>query len=312
MSRRPGLYAALLAGAYLVLAGLYIVVSTAIAAGDASSVAELHRAEQVKGLIFVLVTGGLLFALALVLFSRLARADRREARAREALLAAERRASAGLFAASVAHDFNNLLCIVDAGLAELQAGGAEQAAELHRQMATAVQRGTELAGRLSRAGKERADERMAEIDLAAAVDECLRLIKLQARAKGCRLALRSDGPLRLRVYPALVQQLVTNLLLNAIEAVAAGGAVEVRLSPTGGGARIEVHDDGPGVPDEAREALFEAFYTTKPEGTGLGLLSARTCAAMHHGRLELTASPLGGACFRAELQALESPTPFAR
>jgi signal transduction histidine kinase len=88
----------------------------------------------------------------------------------------------------------------------------------------------------------------------------------------------------------------------ALDAVHDRGRVKVRIQAgPDGSAIVEVHDDGPGVPESQRARLFEAFYTTKKEGTGLGLLSAKKCAELHGGKIEVLASPLGGVCFRAHL-----------
>ncbi|MEQ9398674.1 MAG: PAS domain-containing sensor histidine kinase [Longimicrobiales bacterium] len=103
-----------------------------------------------------------------------------------------------------------------------------------------------------------------------------------------------------------VEQILANLLSNATHAVAgvSNGRVRVRLSARDGVATVRVHDDGPGVPAELRERIFEPFVTTKPEGegTGLGLAISRRLAAGMGGRLYLdTDAGEPGACFVLEL-----------
>jgi two-component system NtrC family sensor kinase len=95
--------------------------------------------------------------------------------------------------------------------------------------------------------------------------------------------------------------MLINLVLNAAEATGPGGRIDVRLTGDGAEARLEVHDDGPGIPEERRPGIFEAFETTKPDGTGLGLFSVQHIAEVHGGRAEALASELGGACFRVSL-----------
>jgi len=92
-----------------------------------------------------------------------------------------------------------------------------------------------------------------------------------------------------------------NLILTAAVAAGEGGRVEVRLRREHGDAVLEVHDNGSGVPEESREKIFEPFYTTKPEGTGLGLLAARMGAEEHGGSIVVGDSDLGGAAFRVRL-----------
>jgi nitrogen-specific signal transduction histidine kinase len=81
----------------------------------------------------------------------------------------------------------------------------------------------------------------------------------------------------------------------------------VRVLAEGDGARIEVHDDGPGVAPELRDHVFDGFVTTKPEGSGLGLLSMRVAAFEHGGRVALADSDLGGACFQLWLPREPEP-----
>jgi len=64
---------------------------------------------------------------------------------------------------------------------------------------------------------------------------------------------------------------------------------------------VEVHDDGPGVPLAQRSKIFAPFHTTKEVGSGLGLVSVKVCAEQHGGRVVVSESDLGGACFRVTL-----------
>jgi signal transduction histidine kinase len=89
-----------------------------------------------------------------------------------------------------------------------------------------------------------------------------------------------------------------NLLRNAAEAVGQGGAIVVRARPgRDGAAVIWVEDDGPGVPEEMTEKVFEPFATTKHNGTGLGLAIVHQIVEAHGGRIKLMKSRLGGARF---------------
>lgn len=88
-----------------------------------------------------------------------------------------------------------------------------------------------------------------------------------------------------------------NLVANALQALPDGGRVEVRARRDGGEIEIAVHDSGSGVPAHLRRRLDEPFFTTKGEGTGLGLVLVRAIAELHGGRFEVSDSPgpLGGA-----------------
>lgn len=286
---------------------MYIVVSGQIAAGAAASVEELRDTERLKGLLFVGSTAVLLFWLAFWLFRRLQQAADEVVRTREAFVAAQRRETAGLLAASIAHDFNNLLTVLGYGVGKLRGRVDGDAAKLLDEMEVAVERGSALARRLSKAGMCSAAGEAADVDVVATAREAVDLVMLHRRARGCTFEVESDGPVMARVYPALVHQIVTNLVLNAVDAVGGHGTIrtEVAASDAGDdvsrGVVIEVHDSGPGIPPHLRERVFEPFYTTKPSGTGLGLLSVQTCARMHRGSVEVLTSPLGGALFRVHL-----------
>ena len=108
------------------------------------------------------------------------------------------------------------------------------------------------------------------------------------------------------VVPSLVVQALDNLIVNAAEATDGQGRIQVHLrKPSARVAVIEVHDDGPGVPDDLRHRVFETLYTTKSHGTGLGMVAVRGCASAHHGTVDIDRSHLGGALFRLTLQPME-------
>jgi signal transduction histidine kinase len=119
------------------------------------------------------------------------------------------------------------------------------------------------------------------------------------------------GPVRLHTHPLLLQQILANLVVNAGEACGGKGRIEVRLHDSPEFVLLEVHDDGPGVPVERRERIFDSLETTKPAGTGLGLFSVKSCVAALEGSVEVGDSPLGGACFRVRLPELPREAPVA-
>ncbi len=147
-----------------------------------------------------------------------------------------------------------------------------------------------------------------EADAVESARDALALVRAQKSARG--IAIEAEGLNDTRWVVAekgeLVQVLL-NLLLNAVDAVAEGGKVglSIRDVPGAGEVRIAVDDDGPGIEPAIRASLFEPFVTTKPvgEGTGLGLAVAHSIVARYGGRLELEDSPYGGAAFVLHLRA---------
>jgi PAS domain S-box-containing protein len=116
----------------------------------------------------------------------------------------------------------------------------------------------------------------------------------------------TPGPLSAQFRGSQVAQVLTNLLVNARQAIPGGGEIAVRTMRRGDTVRIEVQDSGPGVPAEIRTKIFEPFFTTKPvgQGTGLGLAVCRQIIVENHrGKFGLDERQGPGACFYIELSA---------
>jgi signal transduction histidine kinase len=108
-----------------------------------------------------------------------------------------------------------------------------------------------------------------------------------------------DSPLRIEADEQLLRQAIFNVLLNATQAVAPGGRIEVRLaavSPTE--ANLEIADDGPGVPAEHRATIFKPYVTMRPKGVGLGLAIVAQIAAAHRWDVACLPNEPRGAVFR--------------
>jgi two-component system sensor histidine kinase FlrB len=141
-------------------------------------------------------------------------------------------------------------------------------------------------------------------DLLLAVREHL-AAKLEAGAVRLEIAA-ANGETVLRASRQALAGALANLVDNACEA----GAATIALTTDQEGASrvgIEVRDDGPGVPPEARARLFEPFYTTRPGGSGLGLAVVRAVAEAHGGTVRLLETGGRGACFRIDLPVWPSP-----
>ena len=129
-------------------------------------------------------------------------------------------------------------------------------------------------------------------DIAAGAVE---LVRGKADGQGTRLAVTARRrPLRISGDPLLLRDVVTELCLNALDAVGKGGRVTVSVGKRRGGwAAVSVADSGPGVNDSERERLFEPHFTTKTEGTGMGLFTAFAVVHEHGGKLVYEGGPKG-------------------
>lgn len=103
-----------------------------------------------------------------------------------------------------------------------------------------------------------------------------------------------------------LREVILNLVLNATEAMPNGGAVEVSSSPKDGYCVIKVKDEGIGIPDNKLPEIFEPFYTTKPEGTGLGLPIVHQIMQQHGGRIEVKRNADRGMTFLLYFPCLEA------
>jgi signal transduction histidine kinase len=126
----------------------------------------------------------------------------------------------------------------------------------------------------------------APTNLRLVTHEVERALKTDMEEKDIRFTV--SGPdISIEADESLLRQVLFNLLLNACQAVDKGGMVEVRIDTnTRGEAGIDVCDNGPGVPPEAREEIFRPYYTTREEGTGLGLSVARQIVLAHQWEIE--------------------------
>jgi two-component system sensor kinase FixL len=104
----------------------------------------------------------------------------------------------------------------------------------------------------------------------------------------------------------LLKLVVQNLLLNAVHAIGSEGAVRVTVGPSGGMCRIDVTDNGPGIPPDVREKLFTPFFTTKARGTGLGLSTAKRFVEAQGGTITIDCPPTGGTSVSIELPRVDA------
>ena len=143
-----------------------------------------------------------------------------------------------------------------------------------------------------------------QVDLHEGLETTLTVLNHKLKHTHIRVARDYDKTLpRLTVHGAELNQVWTNLIHNAIQALGDTGTITIATRRDGACAEVDIADDGPGVPAEIRDRIFEPFFTTKGvgDGTGLGLDTARRIIVeRHHGSLTLESEP-GRTVFRARL-----------
>jgi PAS domain S-box-containing protein len=144
-----------------------------------------------------------------------------------------------------------------------------------------------------------------EVDLNAGIESSANIVQGQAKKHGVTLAKDLRPLPAIRCYGAKINQVVVNLLANAIDACAdrQGGIVTIRTRPEADGVTIEVEDNGCGIDSRVREKIFDPFFTTKPigQGTGLGLSISYGIVQDHGGTIELESEPGKGTRFTVHL-----------
>jgi PAS domain S-box-containing protein len=235
---------------------------------------------------------------------------------RAALLANEKLAVAGRLAATIAHEIHNPLDSVSNLLYLLQHEPTDEESKQFLQMA---QRELARVTQISRAmlSLYRESKAPVAVNLKEMLDDLLLLMQHRFQLLGVTVSADLPSEIAIEGFPAELRQVFTNLIGNAAEAAGQGGNVTVRITsqPAEGasspaleaGAIVEIVDNGPGIPAENREHLFQPFFTTKGEhGTGLGLWVSQGIIHKHAGSIDLisrTDGPAHGTTARVFLAA---------
>jgi two-component system C4-dicarboxylate transport sensor histidine kinase DctB len=238
--------------------------------------------------------------------SERALADQRYRAAREELAQANRLGSLGQITAGVAHEINQPVAAIRSFAENAQGflarGDSGRADENLGRIVDLTQRIGTITAELRNFARRRTPETGA-VDVDAVIESTLLLIGDRVRAQG--VVLERTGPAGLHVTADRVrlEQILINLIQNALDALAGQKAPVIRIVTARTDARImiEVADNGLGVAPELAGELFMPFVTGRAEGLGLGLPIARNIAREFGGELSLVPSPLGGAAFRIEL-----------
>ncbi|OWK35601.1 two-component system sensor histidine kinase NtrB [Fimbriiglobus ruber] len=252
----------------------------------------------------ILALVGILLALGLT--ANLARSLQRERTRREKLTdelrKAEHLAALGRLLAGVAHEVRNPLAAIRSTVQLWQRfpDQTRTPASLDA-VVTAVDRINDLVGQLLQFARAGHEERLS-VDLNAIVTETLELSRAQAERQGVRIEADLASDLEPVAGSAqALRQVALNLVNNALQVMPVGGRLVCRTRSFAEGVELTVADSGPGVPADIRDRLFEPFFTTRPDGTGLGLAVCREIVTRHGGRIELVTDVLVGATFRVIL-----------
>jgi len=230
--------------------------------------------------------------------------------ARERLIHLTRLATWQAVARKMAHELKNSLTPIRLTTEEIASLRGSADAIFLEQAAQIVAEEVNTLERRVRAFSEFASEppvMPAEIDVNALVEERVCLLKAAHPDVAYELRLTPQLP-KAMADPDLIKGVLTNLLENAAEAVQPGGVVMARTAADGQNLRVEIHDSGPGLSEQAKSSLFEPAISFKKGGMGLGLSIAWSIIVGHHGRIWAENNdPDGGATFHVSLPAMRQP-----
>ncbi len=237
------------------------------------------------------------------LYEELREYVRRVEESQQALIRAEKMASAGRLTASIAHEINNPLQAVQNCLHLATRGEVPEKKqreyidlankELNRLMNT-VQRMLDFY-RPGAVDPQR-------VDLVALLRHVITLLSPQLQARNIRVSTGFSSKLpTIFAVNSQLEQVFLNLFLNSYDAMSEGGELRVTARPVKDMVEILISDTGPGVPEDMRSKIFEPFVSTKQGGTGLGLSVSYGIVSAHGGSLDLVSDRGPGACFRVTL-----------
>ena len=252
------------------------------------------------------------------LFEERTRAYRELAAAQDQLVRTEKLRALGEMASGVAHDFNNLLAsILGRAQLTLQRVSHPQLRQWLQVIERAALDGAQTVRRLQEFTRIRRDQPFVAVDLNAVVREALEITQARWReeavSRGVMLEVRHDLAALPKVAgdPVELREALTNLILNAVDAMPSGGVLTLTSAVVDGRVVVTVGDTGVGIPSTIRDRIFDPFFTTKgPQGTGLGLSMTYAILERHGARITVESEEGRGATFRlsfAPAWELEEP-----
>ena len=212
-------------------------------------------------------------------------------------------------AAGLAHETRNPLNLIR-GLAQMITMQAQSSPKLKEHASTIIEEADRVTVQLNEFinySKPR-EAHLGPVEVRRLVADVARTLVPDIEEK--QITLRQpESPLVIEADEQLLRQALFNVLLNAVQAVAPGGQIEIRLTVAGPrDAVLEISDDGPGVPAAERAAIFKPYVTMRPKGVGLGLAIVHQIASAHHWEVVCAANEPHGALFRFSRLKLAAPS----
>ena len=222
--------------------------------------------------------------------------------AQEQLIRSERLSVVGQMASSIVHDFRTPMSTINLAIESLEHDrkySPERTREWYRLIHDAIRRMVNMAQELMEFSRK-GEFALQKSDFSC--QEFTRLVVDGVRSNlqraGITLNVSADCPGTARFDPDRMHRVLVNIISNAQDALTDGGSIDLTVAKNGGELVFSVHDNGPGIPSEIRDTLFQPFVSAgKKTGSGLGLAIARQIVEQHGGRITVKSPPGDGATF---------------
>lgn len=220
----------------------------------------------------------------------------------KALTTATKSRNLGVVLASVAHELNQPLATLRLKT-EFLISQSDLAVDVRQgllqEMLEDNVRAADIVVQLRRFLRQGSSE-MQTVSLNRVIEDALDVLSPELKRAALRMDVNVQSGVSVKGVESQLQMVVLNLLKNALDAVKVVPTpriLRVQLSATDSMVTLEVSDNGPGIAEEQQERVFDMFFSTKPDGMGLGLWLSRSIMQNHRGNMAVTRSDLGGACF---------------
>lgn len=216
---------------------------------------------------------------------------------------ADKLISLGQLSAVMAHEIGSPLQILEGRARSLLKNPSDPEAtrRVADMLVEQTERITRIVGQMLSITRRRPPVR-SRLDAQTVVRRVLSLLELEAERRGVQLVLSATNAGQVHADADQLQQVVLNLVRNALEVSPRGGKISLTLTGDEDAVTLTVSDEGPGVQGEARERLFEPFFSTKPDGSGLGLSVVRSLVQEHGGEVRVLDVPPASKGFTIEVK----------
>lgn len=147
--------------------------------------------------------------------------------------------------------------------------------------------------------------KLQDLDLSELAREVSGLVGPECERSRISVSCQEEAPCAIRADRDLLKQALLNVVVNAVEAMPDGGKLKIATALRGPQCELVVEDNGPGIPAEIRDKIFNLYFSTKKKGSGIGLAMTFQVVQLHNGTIELTSEPGNGATFRFRFPVIQ-------